>query len=73
MSKGFWGSVRKEKLFERESVAERLVQVVKETGVEGRCWDWEGEEVPRERGQEKEWDLVGGRSVFLSLGNCKCS
>jgi hypothetical protein len=34
LGKEFWGSVRKEKLFERKWVAERLVQVVKETGVE---------------------------------------
>lgn len=36
LGKEFWGSARKEKLFEGEWVAERLVQVVKGTGVEGR-------------------------------------
>ncbi|OAL49936.1 NAD(P)-binding protein [Pyrenochaeta sp. DS3sAY3a] len=48
LSKGFWGSVKKEKLFERDWVAERLFDVVKQVGVEGRgkCWDWDGKEVP---------------------------
>ncbi|PVI06031.1 NAD(P)-binding protein [Periconia macrospinosa] len=48
LSKEFWGSVKKEKLFEREWVAERLVDVVNGVGVEGRgkCWDWDGKEVP---------------------------
>ena len=36
LSKEALGSVRKEKLFKGEWVAERLVQVVKETGVEGK-------------------------------------
>ena len=48
LSKEFWGSVKKEKLFEREWVAERLVDVVKGAGLDGRgrCWDWDGKEVP---------------------------
>lgn len=48
LSKEFWGSVKKEKLFEREWVAERLVGVVNKVGVRGRgkCWDWDGKEVP---------------------------
>lgn len=48
LSKDFWGNVKKEKLFEREWVAERLVDVVKSAGVDGRgkCWDWDGKEVP---------------------------
>ena len=56
-------------------VAERLVQVVKETGVEGRGSAGTGRvrRCHRERGQEKEWDQVGGMNVFLSLGDCKCS
>lgn len=47
-SKEFWGGVKKEKLFEKEWVAERLVDVVKQMGVDGRgkCWDWDGKEVP---------------------------
>ena len=47
-SKEFWGGVKKDKLFEKEWVAERLVDVVKQVGVEGRgkCWDWDGKEVP---------------------------
>ena len=36
LSEEILGSVRKEKLFEGEWVAERLVQVVRETGMEGR-------------------------------------
>lgn len=48
LSKDFWNNVKKEKLFEREWVAETLVDVIKKVGVEGRgkCWDWEGKEVP---------------------------
>lgn len=48
LSKDFWNNVKKEKLFEREWVAERLIDVVKQVGVEGRgkCYDWEGKEVP---------------------------
>lgn len=47
-SREFWGNVKKEKLFEREWVAERLLQVVRDTALEGRgkCWDWDGKEVP---------------------------
>jgi NAD(P)-dependent dehydrogenase (short-subunit alcohol dehydrogenase family) len=47
LSKEFWGSTPKEKLFEPEFSAEKLVGVVK--GLEGqqggRCWDWKGEEI----------------------------
>lgn len=48
LSKDFWSSVKKEKLFERDWVAERLFDVVKQVGVDGRgrCWDWDGKEVP---------------------------
>lgn len=48
LSKEFWGNVKEEKLFSPEFAAERLIQVVKDVGVEGRgrCWDWEGKEIP---------------------------
>ncbi|KAF2464856.1 NAD(P)-binding protein [Lindgomyces ingoldianus] len=48
LSKEFWGSVKKEKLFESDWVADRLIDVVKKVGVNGRgrCWDWDGKEVP---------------------------
>lgn len=48
LSKEFWGSVKKDKLFESDWVAERLLDVVREVGLEGRgrCWDWDGKEVP---------------------------
>ncbi|KAL8950772.1 MAG: hypothetical protein Q9222_003204 [Ikaeria aurantiellina] len=48
LSKEFWGNVRKEKLFSAEWAAERLCEVVKGVGLEGRgmCWDWEGKEIP---------------------------
>lgn len=48
LSKDFWSNVKKEKLFERDWVAERLIDVVKQVGVDGRgkCWDWDGKEVP---------------------------
>ena len=47
-SRDFWGGVKEGKLFESEWVAERLVDVVGQAGVQGRgkCWDWEGKEVP---------------------------
>lgn len=47
-SKEFWGGVKKEKLFEKEWVAEQLVDVVRQVGIDGRgkCWDWDGKEVP---------------------------
>ncbi|KAH7398911.1 short-chain dehydrogenase/reductase-like protein [Phaeosphaeria sp. MPI-PUGE-AT-0046c] len=47
LSREFWGNVKKEKLFEREWVAEQLLKVANEVGLEGRgrCWDWEGKEV----------------------------
>ena len=40
--------MREEKLFEPEWVAERLVDVVRKVGVRGRgrCWDYDGKEVP---------------------------
>lgn len=46
-SKEFWGGVKEGKLFEKEFSAERLVEVVRGVGVDGRgrCWDWEGKEV----------------------------
>ncbi|EMD96027.1 hypothetical protein COCC4DRAFT_124136 [Bipolaris maydis ATCC 48331] len=48
LSKDFWANVKKEKLFEREWVAERLIDVIEQVGIEGRgkCWDWDGKEVP---------------------------
>lgn len=47
LSKEFWGGVKKEKLFDRDWVAERLIDVVSSVGVKGRgkCWDWDGKEV----------------------------
>lgn len=46
-SKEFWGGVKEGKLFEKEFVAERLVDVIRQVGCEGRgkCWDWDGKEV----------------------------
>lgn len=48
LSKKFWANVKGEKLFSPRFAAERLVDVVRGMGVEGRgrCWDWEGKEVP---------------------------
>lgn len=47
LSEEFWGSTKDEKLFSPQFAAERLVEVVKGVGVEGRgrCWDWEGKEI----------------------------
>ncbi|KAL8998978.1 MAG: hypothetical protein Q9169_002084 [Polycauliona sp. 2 TL-2023] len=48
LSEAFWAGVEKGKLFEAEWVAERLVEVVRGVGNQGRgrCWDWQGREVP---------------------------
>jgi NAD(P)-dependent dehydrogenase (short-subunit alcohol dehydrogenase family) len=47
LSKEFWGSVKKEKLFSPEYAVEKMVGVVRDIGLEqrGRCWDWKGTEV----------------------------
>jgi NAD(P)-dependent dehydrogenase (short-subunit alcohol dehydrogenase family) len=47
LSKEFWGNVKEEKLFEPGYAVERLLEVVRGVGTEGRgrCWDWKGEEV----------------------------
>ncbi|CAG8950237.1 hypothetical protein HYFRA_00008475 [Hymenoscyphus fraxineus] len=47
LSKEFWGSVGRGKLFEPEWAVERMCSVVGEVGLKGRgrCWDWEGKEV----------------------------
>lgn len=47
-SQEFWNRVKKEKLFEKEWVAERLFEVIRGLQVEGRgkCWDWDAKEVP---------------------------
>lgn len=48
LSKGFWKSVEKDKLFSPEYAAERMVDVISglELGQRGKCWDWKNEEVP---------------------------
>lgn len=48
LSQEFWASTPKEKLFTPEFAAERLVEVVTNVGVEGRgkCWDYQGKEIP---------------------------
>ena len=48
LSEDFWASTPLDKLFEPEFAAERLVEVVKTVGLGGRgkCWDWEGKEIP---------------------------
>ncbi len=48
LSEAFWASTPEEKLFSPEFAAERLCEVVKELGPEGRgkCWDWAGKEIP---------------------------
>lgn len=47
LSKEFWGSVSEGKLFEPALAVEKMVGVVRSTGIggRGRCWDWKGEEV----------------------------
>ena len=47
LSKEFWNSVKEEKLFSPELAVEKMVDVVKSTGLDGRgrFWDYKGEEV----------------------------
>lgn len=47
LSREFWGSVKEEKLFEPEFAVEKMLEVVRGVGVDGRgkCWDWKGEEI----------------------------
>lgn len=48
LSEEFWESTPKEKLFEPEYSAERLVEVLRTLNVEsgrGRCWDYKGDEI----------------------------
>lgn len=49
LSKDFWKSTPKEKLFEAEFAAEKLIDVLRGLEVEtgrGRCWDWKATEIP---------------------------
>ena len=49
LSKDFWGSTPKEKLFEPDFAAERLVEVLRNLRTRddrGKVWDWKGEVVP---------------------------
>ena len=48
LSKDFWANVREEKLFEPSFAAERLHEVIKNLSIQarGKCWDWQGHEVP---------------------------
>lgn len=48
LSQKFWDSTPKEKLFSPEFSAESLINVINglEEGGRGKCWDWQGEEIP---------------------------
>lgn len=48
LSEEFWDSTPDDKLFSPEFSAQRLVEVVNglEESGRGRCWDWEGKEIP---------------------------
>ena len=48
LSEEFWGNVKEEKLFSPEFAAEKLLSVVKSLPLDarGKCWDWEGKEIP---------------------------
>ncbi|OAL35557.1 hypothetical protein AYO20_05176 [Fonsecaea nubica] len=48
LSKDFWNSTPPEKLFSPEFSAQRLIDVVAglEESSRGKCWDWNGEEIP---------------------------
>lgn len=47
LSKEFWASTPKEKLFDPAFSAQRLIAVVRDLnpGMGGRCWDWNGQEI----------------------------
>lgn len=47
LSKEFWGNVKEGKLFEPEFAVEKMGEVFRGVGLEGRgrCWDWKGEEI----------------------------
>ena len=48
LSEEFWSSTPKEKLFTPEFAAESLIGVVGKLrkGDRGKCWDWEGKQIP---------------------------
>ena len=48
LSKEFWATTPKEKLFSPEYSAEQLITVIKnmQESSRGKCWDWQGKEVP---------------------------
>ena len=48
LSKEFWSSVQPDHLFTPEQAAEYLLDVVGSMKIDqrGRCWDWEGKEIP---------------------------
>ena len=48
LSEEFWGNVKEDKLFSADFAAERLINVVRDLKPEdrGKCWDWEGKEIP---------------------------
>lgn len=48
LSRNFWETTPIERLFSPEFSAEKLIDVVKGMTVQGRgrCWDWEGREIP---------------------------
>ena len=47
LSKEFWGNVKEGKLFEPDFAVEKIGEVVRGVGLDGRgrCWDWKGEEI----------------------------
>lgn len=48
LSKDYWATVDKDKLFEPEFAVEKMVEVItSKVGLDGRgrCWDWKGEEI----------------------------
>jgi NAD(P)-dependent dehydrogenase (short-subunit alcohol dehydrogenase family) len=48
LSEEFWDSTPKEKLFSPEYSAEQLISVINglEESGRGKCWDWQGKEIP---------------------------
>jgi NAD(P)-dependent dehydrogenase (short-subunit alcohol dehydrogenase family) len=47
LSKDFWATVKKDKLFSVDFAASKILEVVRTRTISdrGRCWDWKGEEI----------------------------
>lgn len=70
LSKEFWGNVKEENLFKVGYAVERILEVTRGVGIEGRgrCWDWKGRRCLLELGCEgdaEEWLRKLGASFSM--------